>query len=125
MHAQHTKHANAIKREAEERMDKLQSLIGEARQPVKFLLDAVKMVISCRKFLKWTYPWIFFINKDDDVLYNLIKTHQDKMEKYTEQLYQLTETPIGQLHLPQNRNKIVSLTRFLANYRSKLVEFAQ
>ena len=106
-------------------MEKLQSMIGEGRQPVQFLLDAVKMVISCRRLLKWSYPWTYFIKDGDEVTYALVKAHQDAMEKYTEQLYNMTEQPIEVLHEEDNRQRIVSLTRFLTKYRSKIVEFAQ
>lgn len=116
--------AKKIKQETEERVDKLQALSGEARHRVKYLVDAVNVVIRCRSLLQWSYPWLFFL-KEDSNLYRLFKGHQLLLEKFTEQLHGLTEKPIESQLGGNLRRDIIAKTEIVSKYRKNIILFAR
>lgn len=123
-HAQAIVHAEKIRQETQERMDKLQQISGEGQHQVQFLLDATNTIIDCRSLLKWSYPWCYFL-KEDSNLYRLFKGHQEMLEKFTEELHELTEKPIETQMEGSTRKDIVDKTRVVEKYRENIVEFAR
>jgi len=93
---------------------KMKELVQEGMhfRRVEFLLNAVELVIECRRVLKWTYVRAFSIQSKSER--TLFEYRQSELEKYTEKLNQLTEGNIEDLQ--KNRLSVLDWTRALSKY---------
>ena len=88
--------------------------IGE----VEFLKLAVEQVIKCRRVLKWTYAFGYFLSPG--VEKNLFEHLQEKLEENTEHLHELVEKPLDEF-LDLN---ITDKSKFY-HYKSDLTNYFQ
>jgi len=100
--------------EIEKGKQKIEGLVDQGLNfiEVQFLVDAIELVIECRRVLKWTYVCAYYIK--EDVARELFEYKQGDLEKFTEQLNQLTEGSLFQL--AKNRKKVLGWTGALKGY---------
>jgi len=115
--------AERIKETAEKRMEALQAMKGASLSSVKFLLDAVEMVIACRKLLQWSYVWSYIL-KGHGIVQDLFKHHLWALEEFTEELGALTEQPLDKLMLDAERTDVINKTRVIGKYKQNIIDFA-
>eukprot|EP00456_Euglypha_rotunda_P009057 TRINITY_DN1191_c0_g1_i4.p1 TRINITY_DN1191_c0_g1~~TRINITY_DN1191_c0_g1_i4.p1 ORF type:complete len:530 (+),score=90.38 TRINITY_DN1191_c0_g1_i4:152-1591(+) len=115
--------AERIKETAEKRMEALQAMKGASLSSVKFLLDAVEIVITCRKLLQWAYVWNYIL-KDEGVIRDLFRHHLGALEEFTEELGALTEQPLDRLMLDAERTDVINKTRVISKYKQNIIDFA-
>ena len=88
--------------------------IGE----LEFLKLAVDQVIKCRRVLKWTYVFGFYLNPGAEK--NLFEYLQEKLEENTDHLHELIEKPLDEYLDPNITDK----SKFY-HYKSNLVDYYQ
>ncbi|KAI3866543.1 hypothetical protein MKW92_019270, partial [Papaver armeniacum] len=84
--------------EAVERLQKMQSDIlkevshryGLTDSELEFITDAWLQIIECRRVLKWTYAYGYYLPKSEKVKTDLFGYMQDKAESELETLYRCT-----------------------------------
>lgn len=96
--AHHASHQFATKQlaAAEEKMrEMMRTQVGYDEMRTRFLREAVELVIECRRVLKWTYVYGYYLPKGNQK--DLFEFLQDDLERNTEHLSELTEKPIEQI----------------------------
>lgn len=73
-------------------MAKLQSACGYKLSDVTFIREAAEQVIKCRQVLKYTYVHGYYLT--NTLERNLFEHLQEMLEKHTEHLHGLVETPL-------------------------------
>ena len=92
-------------------MGELQESTGSSSWiDVQFLKNANEMVIDCRRTLKYTYVFGYYLtsikpsDNDDSMKHRaLFENMQEDLERYTEILSELTEMPIERMTSPEHR----------------------
>eukprot|EP00457_Paulinella_chromatophora_P002413 gb/GEZN01002418.1/.p1 GENE.gb/GEZN01002418.1/~~gb/GEZN01002418.1/.p1 ORF type:complete len:669 (-),score=121.03 gb/GEZN01002418.1/:187-2193(-) len=112
------------KENAESRMEALQNMKGTGLSTVKFLVDAIDVLIDCRKLLEWSYVWCYYL-KDKDSMMALFRNHLNNLEDITEDLGMLVEQPLEKLILDSSRTAVINKSRVLTKYRRNIVDFAR
>jgi len=72
---------------------------------VEFLKSANKQLVECRKVLKYSYTFAFYLEEGDKK--TRFEYHQEMLERFTEHLSELSEKPIQEM----NRTDVVNSTR--------------
>ena len=98
--------------ETQHKMDDLAVDAGMHVRATEFLLQAVKVVIECRRILRWTYVHAYYI--DSGAERTLFEYRQGELESMTEKLNKLTEGDIEQLSAA--RMQVLNMTQALAAY---------
>jgi ariadne-1 len=113
----------------EKRMGELQeSTGGSSWIDVQFLKTANEMVIECRRTLKFTYVFGFYLTspkaleaegsaKHRDLFENM----QEDLERYTELVSELTELPIEKMTVPETKESIINNTRVVEKFLVNLL----
>ncbi len=102
---------------------------GSSWIDVQFLKTANEMVIECRRTLKFTYVFGYYLtaprplasdesNKHRDLFENM----QEDLERYTELLSELTEFPIEKMCQPEVKESIINNTRVVEKFQKNLLE---
>ena len=94
-------------------MEEYQSTTGWSPE---FLMEAAELVMECRQVLKWTYVLAFNLESDSER--NLFEFLQEDLEKNTERLNSMTESPVDELDPSQLKN----YTRVTRNFLHKLIQ---
>jgi len=118
-HDKSIKFAENTRAKAEKVMAQLQDKLGTNYQDVQFVLNAVNAVISCRRVLKWTYCFGYYL--EGLLEKQIFENHQERLEKFTEDLHGLTEKPIEDLLETKVRTQIVNYTRVVEKYRANVI----
>ena len=113
----------------EKRMGELQeSTGGSSWIDVQFLKTANEMVIECRRTLKYTYVFGFYLTspKALDVEgsakhRDLFENMQEDLERYTELVSELTELPIEKMTGPETKESIINNTRVVEKFLVNLL----
>jgi ariadne-1 len=103
-----------IERKMQQLHDIKQYPIGE----VEFLKLAVEQVIRCRRVLKWTYVFGYYLNPGIEK--NLFEHLQEKLEENTDHLHELVERPLDEYLDVNTTDK----SRFY-HYKSDLINYYQ
>lgn len=119
-HNKSIKFAEETRRKAEQRMGELQDKLGTNYQDVQFILNAVNAVVSCRRVLKWTYCFGYYL--EGELEKQIFENHQERLEKFTEELHGLTEKTTEDLRDTKVRTQIVNYTRVVEKYRKNVIE---
>lgn len=110
-------------------MGELQESTGSASWiDVQFLKTANEMVIECRRTLKFTYVFGYYLtspavmgsgegNKHRDLFENM----QEDLERYTELVSELTEMSTDKLCQPENKESIINNTRVVEKFLVNLL----
>ena len=79
---------------------------------LQFLIQAVRVVIECRRILRWTYVHAYYI--DSGAERTLFEYRQGELESLTEKLNKMTEGDTEQLS--QQRMAVLNATQALTAY---------
>ncbi|KAH8076396.1 hypothetical protein JL721_395 [Aureococcus anophagefferens] len=105
----------------ERRMVELQESTQGSWIDVQFLKAANEMVIECRRVLKNTYVFGYYLPTDAAKQRELFENLQEHLEKFTETLSEMTELPIDQM----DRTEIVNVTRVTESFLANLIQGAE
>merc|ERR1740130_922344 len=99
-----------------------ESTSGSSWIDVQYLKSANEMVIECRRTLKFTYVFGYYIPLPKDGEINkskeLFEDHQESLERYTEVLSELTEMPIEKMV----KADIINNTRVTENFLLNMLQ---
>ncbi|KAJ4454850.1 putative E3 ubiquitin-protein ligase dbl4 [Paratrimastix pyriformis] len=112
-HQQSQKFASGQLKKAQEKMVELQSRPGYDSQRAAFILQAVEQVIECRRVLKWTYVFGYYLKDGPEK--NLFEFLQRDLERTTEHLSELSEAPVEQIDRMELVNYSTATRKFLHN----------
>ena len=115
--------------QTEKKMGELQeSTGGSSWIDVQFLKNANEMVIDCRRTLKYTYVFGYYLtsikpsDNDDSMKHRaLFENMQEDLERYTEILSELTEMPIERMTSPEHRESIINNARVVERFLKNLL----
>eukprot|EP00635_Sarcinochrysidales_sp_CCMP3193_P011834 CAMPEP_0118905578 /NCGR_PEP_ID=MMETSP1166-20130328/9514_1 /TAXON_ID=1104430 /ORGANISM="Chrysoreinhardia sp, Strain CCMP3193" /LENGTH=655 /DNA_ID=CAMNT_0006844849 /DNA_START=310 /DNA_END=2277 /DNA_ORIENTATION=+ len=105
----------------EKRMVELQESTNGSWIDVQFLKTANEMVIDCRRTLKSTYIFGYYLDPDAHKQRELFENLQEHLEKFTETLSELTELPLDKM----DRTEVVNITRVTENFLHNLIQGAE
>jgi len=74
---------------------------------VEFLKTANEQLVECRKVLKYTYAFAYYLQDADKR--SRFEFHQEMLEKFTESLSELSEKPLHEM----NRTEVVNQVSML------------
>ena len=120
-HAQSQQFAVKQLEATERRMVELQESTQGSWIDVQFLKAANEMVIECRRVLKNTYIFGYYLPTDAAKRRELFENLQEHLEKFTETLSEMTELPIDQM----DRTEIVNVTRVTESFLTNLIQGAE
>ncbi|KAF9587475.1 hypothetical protein IFM89_003414 [Coptis chinensis] len=110
----------------------IEKLIDEQCQlksQLKFITDAWLQIIECRRVLKWTYAYGYYLPEQEDVKRNFFEYLQGQAESGLERLHKCAEKDLA-VYLDQEgpsndfnefRTKLTGLTTVTRNYFENLV----
>jgi len=105
----------------EKRMVELQESTHGSWIDVQFLKSANEMVIDCRRTLKSTYVFGYYLDANAHKQRELFENLQEHLEKFTETLSELTELPLDKM----DRTEVVNITRVTENFLHNLIQGAE
>jgi ariadne-1 len=115
-HSEAGKFAQRMREGTEARMVELQASHGESSWiDVQFLNAATEQLIECRRVLKYTYVFGYYLPAGKEK--NLFEYLQENLEKNTEHLTGLSEMPLDKM----NRAEIVNYTRVTETFLRNLL----
>jgi len=118
-HDQAQKFASKQLEATERRMVELQEQSkGASWIDVQFLKSANEMVVDCRRVLKATYIFSYYLDPDRKLERELFENLQEHLEKFTETLSEMTELPVDQM----DRTEIVNMTRVTESFLVNLIK---
>lgn len=118
-HAEAQKFAKKQLKETESRMVLLQESSDNAKwTDVEFLKAANEQLVECRKVLKYTYVYAYYMNPSDAMQKDRFEHHQEMLEKFTEHLSEQSEKPLDKM----DRTDVVNQTRVVDSFVKKLLE---
>jgi ariadne-1 len=118
-HDKSIRFAQETRKKAEVVMGRLQDKLGTSYQDVQFVLQAVNAVIECRRVLKWSYVFGYYLDSELEKV--IFENHQERLEKFTEALHGLSEKPLEDLLETSVRTQIVNYTRVVERYRDNVL----
>ncbi|KAJ0403475.1 hypothetical protein ATCC90586_003588 [Pythium insidiosum] len=115
-HSEAGKFAQRMREGTETRMIELQASHGESSWiDVQFLNAATEQLIECRRVLKYTYVFGYYLPPGKEK--SLFEYLQENLEKNTEHLTGLSEMPLDKM----NRAEIVNYTRVTETFLRNLL----
>jgi ariadne-1 len=106
-HAEAQKFAKKQLKETETRMILLQESSDDAKwSDVEFLKTANEQLVECRRVLKYTYVFAYYMTKHT-MTKDRFEHHQEMLERFTENLSELSEKPLGEM----DRTDVVNQVR--------------
>jgi len=108
-------------KETEDKMILLQeSKDNSTWADVEFLKTASEQLIECRRVLKYTYTFAYYL-EDGTKKKERFEHHQEMLEKFTESLSELTEMPISSM----NRTDVVNQTRVVDKFMKNILNYVE
>jgi len=87
---------------------------------VQFLKAAVEQLIECRRVLKFTYAFAYYLDsKDTTGKKERFEHHQEMLEKFTEKLSELSEMSIEKT----DRTDVVNHTRVVDKFSKNILKY--
>jgi len=129
-HSEAQKFAKKSLKETENRMVLLQESSTDAKwSDVEFLKTANEQLVECRRVLKYTYVYAYYLNptssSDADSGSKMQKErfeyHQEMLEKFTENLSELSEKPVQQM----DRTDVVNQTRVVDRFMKNILKYVE
>lgn len=121
-HDEGQKYAQKHLAATEERMVQLQETSDDSRwSDVEFLKTANEQLVVCRRVLKYTYVFGYFLlpTPQNAMQRARYETHQEMLERFTESLSHISEQPLDQM----NRTDVVNKTRVVDNFVKNILEY--
>jgi len=112
-------HRNAMKiadeqrRTAEKRGVELQEKFDVRAADTKFLKEATEQLLENRRVLQWSYVFGFYLDKAKTAERNLFEYLQEDLEKHTNHLSELYETPADKI---DSYHKFIKWKEEVTNY---------
>ncbi|KAE9112471.1 putative E3 ubiquitin-protein ligase [Phytophthora fragariae] len=115
-HSEAGKFAQRMREGTENRMIELQASHGDSSWiDVQFLNAATEQLIECRRVLKYTYVFGYYLPAGKEK--NLFEYLQENLEKNAEHLTGLSEMPLDKM----NRSEIINYTRVTETFLRNLL----
>ncbi|KAL4158608.1 hypothetical protein PRNP1_004384 [Phytophthora ramorum] len=115
-HSEAGKFAQRMREGTETRMIELQASHGDSSWiDVQFLNAATEQLIECRRVLKYTYAFGYYLPPGKEK--NLFEYLQENLEKNAEHLTGLSEMPLDKM----NRSEIINYTRVTETFLRNLL----
>lgn len=115
-HSEAGKFAQRMREGTESRMIELQASHGDSSWiDVQFLNAATEQLIECRRVLKYTYVFGYYLPTGKEK--NLFEYLQENLEKNAEHLTGLSEMPLDKM----NRSEIINYTRVTETFLRNLL----
>ncbi|KAJ8605138.1 hypothetical protein CTAYLR_000469 [Chrysophaeum taylorii] len=105
----------------EKRMVELQESTHGSWIDVQFLKTANEMVIDCRRALKSTYIFGYYLDPSATKQRELFENLQEHLERFTETLSEMTEQPLETM----DRTEVVNITRVTESFLHNLISGAE
>jgi ariadne-1 len=107
--------------ETESRMVKLQDASDTAKwSDVEFLKVANEQLVECRRVLKYTYVFAYYMDGRSQKR-DRFEHHQEMLERFTENLSELSEKPIEEM----NRTDVVNQTRVVDRFVKNILKYVE
>jgi len=123
-HSEAQKFARNQLRETEKRMVTLQESTSDHSTwtDVEFLKAAVEQLIECRRVLKYTYTFAYYLtDKSKEMQKERFEYHQEMLEKFTENLSGLSEKPLAEM----DRTNVVNQTRVVHLFMKNILKYVE
>uniref|UniRef100_A0A803MFJ5 RBR-type E3 ubiquitin transferase n=1 Tax=Chenopodium quinoa TaxID=63459 RepID=A0A803MFJ5_CHEQI len=107
----------------------LRNKTNETEGQLKFIAEAWEQIIECRRVLKWTYAYGYYLPEDEHVKKQLFEYLQGQAEAQLEKLHNCTEKELKSFLEKDDedfrniRAKLVGLTAVTQSYFTKLVAY--
>lgn len=122
-HAHHDslKYAQKQLQQTEQRMVQMQNSSESRWADVEFLKDANQQLVECRRVLKYTYIYGYFLlpSAQNKMQREVFENHQLSLERFTENLSHLSEKPIEEM----DRAAVVNQTRAMKQYVANVLDY--
>lgn len=119
-HDQAQKFAKKSLKETEARMVTLQEQnLDTVWTDVEFLKTANEQLVECRKVLKYTYAYAYYLEDVDKR--TRFEYHQEMLERFTENLSELSEKPLPEM----NRTEVVNQTRVVDRFMKSILKYVE
>mmetsp|Transcript_19765 Transcript_19765/g.32478 ORF Transcript_19765/g.32478 Transcript_19765/m.32478 type:complete len:570 (-) Transcript_19765:2669-4378(-) len=115
-HTQSGKFATEQRAKAEKRMVEMQSTSCVGWIDVQFLQQAVEQLIDCRRVLKYTYAFAYYLPNGPKK--TLFEYNQAMLEGNTEKLSELSEMDLSTM----DRSEVINYTRVTGKFLTSLLE---
>jgi ariadne-1 len=121
-HSEAQKFAKKQLKETESRMIALQESSDNAKwTDVEFLKTANEQLVECRKVLKYTYVYAYYMNPNDKMEKERFEHHQEMLEKFTENLSEQSESPLDKM----DRTDVVNQTRVVDRFMKNVLKYVE
>ncbi|GMI33680.1 hypothetical protein TrCOL_g737 [Triparma columacea] len=118
-HGQAQKFAKKQLAQTEQRMVQLQDGNSDTSWiDVQFLKTATEQLIECRRVLKYTYTFAYYL-EDKDGIKERFEHHQEMLEKFTERLSELSEMDLEKM----DRTDVVNMTRVVDKFVKNILKY--
>jgi ariadne-1 len=108
-HAEAQKFAKKQLKETETRMILLQESSDDAKwSDVEFLKTANEQLVECRRVLKYTYVFAYYLDPSLSMQKERFEHHQEMLERFTENLSELSEKPLNEMDRTDVVNQVSS-----------------
>jgi len=104
------KHAEKQKREIQQKMDQFRELTN---QNPDFMMEAVDLLIECRRILKYTYAYGFYL--EEGPAKNFFEYLQANAEGITERLTEALNVPANAINAEDLKNRIRVTKKYTGN----------
>lgn len=121
-HSEAQKFAKKQLKETEGRMILLQESSDDARwSDVEFLKTANEQLVECRRVLKYTYVYAYYLTADSNqaMRKERFEHHQEMLERFTENLSELSEKPLAEM----DRTDVVNQTRVVDRFMKNILKY--
>jgi ariadne-1 len=120
-HQEAEKFAKMQLQETEHRMVMLQEQSDDVKwTDVEFLKTANEQLVECRRVLKYTYVFGYYFDTSSRVLQReRFEHHQEMLERFTENLSELSEKKIGEM----DRTDVVNQTRVVDRFMKNILQY--
>jgi len=82
---------------------------------VEFLKTANEQLVECRRVLKYTYVYAYYLTSSAAMQKERFEHHQEMLEKFTENLSELSEKPLNEMDRTDVVNQTRVVDRFIKN----------
>lgn len=121
-HSEAQKFAKKQLKETESRMVLLQESSKNSQwTDVEFLKTANEQLVECRKVLKYTYVYAYYMNPDQKMQRERFEHHQEMLEKFTESLSEQSEKPLDQM----DRTVVINQTRVVDKFTKSVLQYVK
>ncbi len=110
-------------KETEHRMIMLQESSDDTKwSDVEFLKAATEQLVDCRRVLKYTYVFAYYLDADSHSMHReRFEHHQEMLEKFTENLSELSEKPLPEM----DRTDVVNQTRVVDKFMKNILKYVE